>query len=213
MSGISGTILTFAILLYGVTGLQSSALVSYFVSIGITTAVTVISIFNSLTKRVFVHPDDKLFGNMFTYILFMAHTLTIGRFFPTDATKKLSYDAGVMILSVFIFVYLILYFGKSIGFHELIKDDASKRNKELVSRFVLFSVILGGVVLALKFLYDSLYVWVGYEWGVFIIGISTFLILLIIGVITWKKYEPVADLDVADEDTDDNDDNEVGNDN
>lgn len=200
LGGVASMLLFFAIILYRVDDIRQYTLYLYLASASITGVVTVASVFNSLTQRVFVHPDDKLVGNMFAYILFIAHILTIGHFFGDDfpQTERFSYDAGVLILTVFIFVYLVLMLGNRLGFHKMLKDDKLVRHKEVVSRFVLFSVLLGLVVLVLKFLFDTLYITVNsYEWSVFIIFLSTVGVMVLIGVLTWKKYEPVDEEQVS----------------
>ncbi|MBD3187144.1 hypothetical protein GF325_09970 [Candidatus Bathyarchaeota archaeon] len=176
-------------MLSGVAGLEFGSLIAYYVAMGFLVALILVSLVNSFTQKVYVHPDDKLFGNIFTYILFMAVILTLGNFFD-EQMKEFSYDAGVYILTTFVFVYLVLILARKIGFHELL-DDTNKREKELIARFILFSILVGAGLVFMKYLYDQLYEIMEYGWGVVIIGASTFIVIMLIGISSWKKYEPV----------------------
>ncbi|MHA1682336.1 MAG: hypothetical protein ACTSUE_15475 [Promethearchaeota archaeon] len=189
--GIAGTILFFAIALFSlhIPGLDFASLIAYYVAVGLLVVLILVSLVNSFTTKVFVHPDDKLFGNIFTFILFMAITLSLGHFFDDDM-KEFSYDSGVYILTTFVFIYCVLIIGRKIGFHELL-DDKSKREKELIARFILFSILIGALLVGMKYFYQILYDAFGYGWGVVIIGLSTFVVIMMIGLATWKKYEPV----------------------
>jgi hypothetical protein len=191
LGGVAGTILFFSVWLYSITILQVGATITYFVSVGLLGALIVISIINSFTTKTFVHPDDKIFGNTFTFILFMAELLTIGRFFPTVQVENFAYDAGVDVLTAFVFVYLVLYFGKAIGFIEMLETKL-RREKELSARFILLAILLGVILVFLKFIFDAIYTALGYNWGVFSIGIATFIVIMIIALLTWRKYEPVS---------------------
>lgn len=189
LGGVAGTILFFSVWLWSISILQFGATIAYFVSIGLLGALIVISIINSFTTKTFVHPDDKIFGNTFTFILFMAELLCIGRFFPT--ADSFAYDAGVDVLTAFVFVYLVLYFGKAIGFIEMLETKL-RREKELSARFILLAILLGVILVFLKFIFDAIYTALGYNWGVFSIGIATFIVIMIIAILTWRKYEPVS---------------------
>jgi hypothetical protein len=191
LAGIEGATLFFAILLQylGIAELQFGIQVTYYISLAMLGILILLSVINSFTQKVFVHPDDKLFGNIFCFILFMAEVLSFGHFFTEF--QKLAYDAGVSVLTIFVFVYLVLFFGKSIGFHDLL-DNNAKREKELIARFILFSILLGAILVALKFFYDWIYLTLGYGWGVFAIGMSTAAVIFFVGFLAWKKYEPIS---------------------
>ncbi|MFX0098336.1 MAG: hypothetical protein ACFFCS_02070 [Candidatus Hodarchaeota archaeon] len=198
LGGIAGVCLFFGILLQWMSGpnqlnvpmLAIGASITYYVAIGILGVLIVIAIYNSFTDKVFVHPDDKLFGNIFTFILFMALTLCFG-YFQDESLQKTSYDSGVILLLLFIFVYVMLFFAKKIGFHELLMDDQFKREKELMARFILFTVLLGALLVFLRMLFDVIYAYLSYNWGVLFVGLATFVVLMIVGLSTWRKYEPI----------------------
>ncbi|MHA1791556.1 MAG: hypothetical protein ACTSVI_02860 [Promethearchaeota archaeon] len=195
LGGIGGTLLVFAILLKwlskvvaGSEALSGIGTVTYFIAGALLIISIITSVINTFTQKVFVHPDDKLIGNIFAFLLFMAIILSFGYFY--DEHQKTSYDAGVIVLITSTFVYLVFIFGNIIGFHELL-DNTTKREKEFVARFILFSILIGGVMVGLKFLFDYLYSAWGYSNGVLIVGFVTFGIIILIGVTTWKKYEPI----------------------
>jgi hypothetical protein len=167
------------------------AMVTYYVAVGILVILIIIAVYNSFTDKVFVHPDDKLFGNIFTFILFMALTLSFGYFQDSLLLEKASYDAGVILLLLFIFVYVMLFFAKRIGFHELLMDDQFKREKELMARFILFTVLLGALLVVMKIVFDMIYESLNYSWGVLCVGLATFVVLMVVGLSTWRKYEPI----------------------
>ena len=150
LGGIAGTILFFAIILFNLDaalpGLALAGIVTYFIAIGMLGILVFISIFNTFKPKTFVHPDDKLWGNLFVFILFVIEVLTFGHFYQT--AEEVSYTAGVMILIVFVFVYLVQFFGKSIGFHDML-DSKAKKEKEIVARFILLAMFLGGILVGL----------------------------------------------------------------
>ncbi|NMC08361.1 MAG: hypothetical protein GYA24_24350 [Candidatus Lokiarchaeota archaeon] len=201
VGGIALAILVFAILLQFVPVIQSAAFISYIVSVCCLVALVLLSIISTFTQKTFIHPDDRLWGNTFCFILFMADTLALGHFFDplvygslvSDQVRLFSYNAGSSVLITFLLIYLVLFFSKKIGFHELIMGDPNKREKEIVARFILFSILLGAVLVGLKWLLDQLYLAVHYSLGVWIIMGISFGIIVLIAVTNWKKYAPVAD--------------------
>ncbi len=202
VGGISITILVFAILLQYL--IPAVALITYMISVGGLVVLVVISIISSFTQKIFIHPDDRLWSNTFTYILFMAVTLALGHFFnpavgdpPTQAfnesVRSFSYEAGAYVLITFVLIYLILFFSRKIGFHELIFEDSNKREKELVARFILFSILLGAVLVGLKYLLDKVYDLLQYTGGVWVIMSLSLVFIILISVLNWKKYSPITD--------------------
>ncbi|MEX2682839.1 MAG: hypothetical protein Q6373_014710 [Candidatus Sigynarchaeota archaeon] len=206
VGGIALAVLIVAILIQYVDVIQAAAFYAYIVSVCCLVVLVLLSIISTFTQKVFIHPDDRLWGNTFCFILFMADTLALGHFFDPDVygppgdpnslsnmMKIFSYNAGSSVLITFLLIYLVLFFSKKIGFHELIMGDPNKREKEIVARFILFSILLGAILIMLKFLLDQLYVSIGYTWGVWaIMGIS-FGVIILIAITNWKKYAPVAD--------------------
>ncbi len=204
VGGIAIAILIVAVLLQYVTIIQSAAFIAYLVSVCCLAVLVLLSVISTFTQKTFIHPDDRLWGNTFCFILFMADTLSLGHFFDpviygdgegslSTAMKEFSYNAGSSVLITFVLIYLVLFFSKKIGFHELIMGDPNKREKEIVARFILFSILLGAVLVGLRALLDQLFEILHYTWGVWLIMGISFCIIVLIAVTNWKKYAPVAD--------------------
>ncbi len=199
VGGIAAAILIIAILLQYVEVIRSAAFIAYLVSLCFLVALTIISVISTFTQKTFIHPDDRLIGNTVCFILFIAEMLAFGHFFDPSLgeisvnMRAFSYNAGSSVLITFLLIYLVLFFSKSIGFHELIAGDPNKREKEIVARFILFSILLGGILVALKFLLDQMYIELTYTWGVWLIMGISFAIIIAIFITNWRKYAPVAD--------------------
>ncbi len=208
VGGIALAILVFAVLLQYVTIIQFAAFYAYIVSVCCLAVLVLFSVISTFTQKTFIHPDDRLWGNTFCFILFMADTLALGHFFDPAVygtgvdslhviMKQFSYTAGSSVLITFLLIYLVLFFSKKIGFHELIMGDPNKREKEIVARFILFSILLGAILVALKFLLDLLYEALGFSIGVWIIMGISFGIIVLIAITNWKKYAPVSEAPTA----------------
>jgi len=157
-----------------------------------------LSVISTFQNRVFIHPDDRLFGNTLCFILFMADTLALGHFFPpgpaeNEMIRRFSYEAGSYVLITFVLIYLVLFFSRKIGFQELVAKDPEKREKEVVARFILFSILLGAILVGLKYLLDMLYGLLFYSGGVWIMMAASFVVIMLIALTNWKKYAPVAE--------------------
>jgi hypothetical protein len=171
---------------------------TYLISVICLVVLVILSVISTFQTKTFIHPDDRLFGNTLCFILFMADTLALGHFFPpgpliNETIRKFSYEAGSYVLITFVLIYLVLFFSKKVGFQELVAGDPGKREKEIVARFILFSILLGAILVSLKYLLDTLYGILTYTGGVWIIMAASFVIIMLIAVTNWKKYAPVTD--------------------
>jgi hypothetical protein len=202
VGGIALAILIMAIVLQYLVNvlpsIQTGIFITYLVSVCCLIFLVFLSVVSTFFSKAFIHPDDRLWGNTFCFVLFMADTLALGHFFPSgvavnEVIRKFSYEAGSYVLITFILIYLVLFFSKKIGFHEIILGDPNKREKEIVARFILFSILLGAILVSLKYLLDIMYGFVNYTGGVWIMMISSFGIIMLIAFTNWKKYAPVAD--------------------
>nr|MDO8110362.1 hypothetical protein [Candidatus Sigynarchaeota archaeon] len=197
-------ILIIAILFQYIEAVQPIVRIMYIISVVMLVVLVLLSVIATFQTKTFIHPDDRLFGNTFTWILFMADTLALGHFFPPKdglgveipfnlAVRTFSYEAGAYVLITFVLIYLVLIFSKKIGFHELIMGDPNKREKEIVARFILFSILLGAILVGLKYLLTVAYEVLTYTGGVWIIMGLSVVIILLIAITNWKKYAPVTD--------------------
>ncbi len=93
----------------------------------------------------FTHPDDMLFSNIFAFLYAVCAILSGGVFFHTETQQSLFFQLASMVIVAYGFLILLTILGPRLGVGALGEVD-SERGKENISRYMLFSLILGGLI-------------------------------------------------------------------
>lgn len=197
LSGIGLTLLAVTIgvkaLLDSVSATPEQLLYPFYIWIGallILAAVLIINMINTFTEMTgYVHPDDKMMSNMLVYMMALGTLLTYGLLDGVNTTTQgYLYDMGTMIVIAYIFLFVFVFFGSRIS-----AGAETGQIKEMTSRFMLISLILGvimaGAYLLLSIVKTSLtYGWASGVLMAFAVGL-VFVIVVFLG----RRYEPVGE--------------------
>jgi hypothetical protein len=93
----------------------------------------------------FTHPDDMLFSNIFAFLYAVCAILSGGVFFNSETQQGLFFQLASMVIVAYGFLILLTILGPRLGVGALGEVD-SERGKENISRYMLFSLILGGLI-------------------------------------------------------------------
>ncbi|MFW9843841.1 MAG: hypothetical protein ACFFEV_04635 [Candidatus Thorarchaeota archaeon] len=162
----------------------------WIIALGMLAVVLIISVINTFTEMTgFVHPDDKMMSNMLVFIHALGTLLCYGLLEGTDAaTQGYLFDMGTMIVIAYVFLFIFVFWGSRISV-----GAESGQIKEMTSRFMLVSLVLGvimaGVYLLMSLIKDSLtYGWASGVLMAFAVGL-VFVIVIFLG----RRYEPVGE--------------------
>ncbi len=193
LSGIGGAILFFAL------WLQSAEI--YFASFVPLAIVILISIIDTFFKEKwkigFVHPDDLLFGNIFSFLYVIAAILGGGYFFylgkltPWVGTTQADMAAAMFSYAVVIFVSFIFLWGLSqLGWIlEIIQGKGREVTKETTARFILFALILGIIMNLVLAGFNAFYQTAGFVVSTWILGGAVAAIMVLLGLVLRGRYE------------------------
>jgi hypothetical protein len=147
-----------------------------------------ITTFTELTG--FVVPEDKLVSNMFVYIQTLVTVLVLGFLFPGDPTlQETLFNVGAMIVIAYIFLFVFIFFSA-----EITEGSEQGQVKEMTSRFMLVSLLLGAIMAGIKVFLD--WVWsVTASYGLASLLLAIFAVVLVFGIVAYlgRRYEPVGD--------------------
>jgi hypothetical protein len=193
LSGIGLTLLAFTIIVKAIATQPDQVLYPFYiwmVALGILAVVIIISVINTFTELTgYVHPDDKMLSNMLVYLMAIATLLVYGLLEGVEELiQGYLYDMGTMIVIAYIFLFVFVFFGARIY-----QGTETGQVKEMTSRFMLISLVLGvimaGAYLLLRVVYDSLpYSWAAGVLMAFAVGL-VFVIVAFLG----RRYEPVGE--------------------
>lgn len=93
----------------------------------------------------FTHPDDMLFSNIFAFLYAVCAILAGGVFFNSETQQSLFFQLASMVIVAYGFLILLTILGPRLGVGALSEEDL-ERGKENISRYMLFSLILGGLI-------------------------------------------------------------------
>jgi len=161
----------------------------WLIALGVLVLVLVIAIINTFTEMTgYVHPDDKMMSNMLVYMMSIATLLTYGLLITDITIQGYLFDMGTMIVIAYIFLFVFQFYGSRIS-----EGAESGQTKEMTSRFMIVSLILGvvmaGVYLATSIIKDTL----SYGWAAGVLfGIAVLLVFSIV-IFLGRRYEPVGE--------------------
>ena len=159
-TGIGLAVLGIALLIpFLIPAVAVAALIPvYFGAVGVFAIVFISAFFTTFTEiGGFTHPDDKLFSNIFAFLYAVCAVLAGGYFYPKS--QRLFFDLTSMIVVAYGFLLLITILGPRLGVGSLAEAEMES-GKESVSRYMLFSLILGGIIglinMGFSFIFDTL---------------------------------------------------------
>lgn len=161
-------------------------------SLGVLAVVLIVSIINTFTEMTgYVHPDDKLYANTLVFIMTLGTILTFGLLegFDTAEIQGSLFNMGTMIVIAYIFLFIFVFFGSRIS-----TGAETGQIKEMTSRFMLVSLILGAIMAGVNFalnwiwLFTASYAWAAGALFVFAIAL-VFIIVFFLG----RRYEPLGE--------------------
>ncbi|MCF2137039.1 MAG: hypothetical protein K9W43_07300 [Candidatus Thorarchaeota archaeon] len=152
--------------------------------------VVIMSVINTFTEITgFVHPEDKLISNMFVYLMAIATVLIFGALDEGAVFQEILFNIASMIVIAYVFLFIFTYFSRTIT-----EEGQMGQVKEMTARFMLVSLVLGGIMAAL--LVGLKAVWdlsASYEWAAGALGIFAVALVVIIVLALGHKYEPVGE--------------------
>ena len=195
LSGLGLASLAFTIVVKAIATQPDQVLYPFYIwiiALGILGGVLIMNLISTFTELTgYVHPDDKMVSNMLVYVMALATLLVYGLLDGIGVTSTIQgylYDMGTMIVIAYIFLFVFVFFGARIY-----QGTEKGQVKEMTSRFMLISLVLGvimaGAYLLLKVVYDVL----KYSWGSAVLMAFAAILVLIIVVFLGRRYEPVGE--------------------
>ncbi len=161
-------------------------------SLGVLAIVLLVSIVNTFTEMTgFVHPDDKLYANTLVFIMTLGTILTFGLLegFDTAEIQGSLFNMGTMIVIAYIFLFIFVFFGTRIA-----EGAETGQVKEMTSRFMLVSLILGAIMAGVNFALN--WIWLlteSYAWAAGTLFLFAIALVFIIVIFLGRRYEPVGE--------------------
>ncbi len=156
--------------------------------LGVVVLMSSITTFTELTG--FVHPEDKLVSNMFVYIQALTTILILGVLYPNDPNLQESlFNVAAMIVIAYVFLFVFIFFSA-----EITEGSEQGQVKEMTSRFMLVSLLLGAIMAGIKVFLDWVWFASG-SYGIAAIILAIFAVVLVFGIVAYlgRRYEPVGD--------------------
>ena len=193
VAGIGLAVLAFAAILHyllsGIVELAGVALITWTVAAGLLVLVLIFAVLNTFTEVTgFVHPEDKLIANMFVFIMAIATILIYGIFPDLAVTQDSLFRTASMIVIAYVFLFVFTYFSSTIT-----EGADMSQVKEMTSRFMLVSLLLGAIMAGLMLLLDWIMITLSYEWASVSLGGFAVALVFIMAFALGRKYEPVGE--------------------
>ena len=161
-------------------------------SLGVLGIVLLVSIVNTFTEMTgFVHPDDKLYANTLVFIMTLGTILTFGLMegYETAEIQNALFNMGTMIVIAYIFLFIFVFFGTRIA-----EGSETGQVKEMTSRFMLVSLILGAIMAGVNFALNWIWLFTAsYAWAAGTLFLFAIALVFIIVVFLGRRYEPVGE--------------------
>ncbi|MFO7835806.1 MAG: hypothetical protein R6V83_04055 [Candidatus Thorarchaeota archaeon] len=192
IAGIGLTILGFSVilkyLLQGVPAQENTPFITWVVGAALMILVVVFSLISTFTELTgFVHPEDKLMSNIFVFLMAIATILIYGIF--NTAVQDTVFEMASMIVIAYVFLFIFSYFSTTIT-----EGADISQVKEMTSRFMLVSLLLGSLMAGLMVGLDWIRISVGsYEWAAVALGAFAVGLVLTMGIALGRRYEPVGE--------------------
>ncbi len=196
LSGIGITVLGFAAIIkfmlqaLSITG-TLYPLEAWIVGAALLVVVLIMSSINTFTEKTgFVNPEDKLVSNMFVFMTAIFAILIYGYLDPVDPVLQASlFNIATMIVIAYVFLFVFVYFSGTIT-----KGSEKGQIKELTSRFMLVSLLLGVVMAVVKVGFDWILTTVNfYEGAAVALGLFAVFLVVVTVMFLGRKYEPVGE--------------------
>jgi cytochrome bd-type quinol oxidase subunit 2 len=160
----------------------------WLIALGILAIVVVIGVINTFTEMTgFVHPDDKMYSNMLVYVMALGTLLVCGLLQGVDTTiQGYLFNMGTMIVIAYIFLFVFVFFGGKIA-----KGAEEGQVKEMTSRFMLVSLILGVAMAGAHLFLNIIYSTFSYGWAAAVLMVFAVALVLLMVLYMGRKYEPV----------------------
>ena len=161
-------------------------------ALGVLGIVLITSIITTFTEATgFVHPDDKLYANTLVFIMTLGTILTFGLMSGFDSAEIQSslFNMGTMIVIAYIFLFIFVFFGSRIS-----SGAETGQIKEMTSRFMLVSLILGAIMAGVNFALNWIWLFTAsYAWAAGTLFLFAIVMVLIIVFFLGRRYEPVGE--------------------
>ena len=147
-TGIGLTVLGIAVFIpVLIPEVETEALIPIYIAAIALFAIVFVSAFITTFTELggFTHPDDMLFSNIFAFLYAVCAILAGGVFFNTETQQSLFFQLASMVIVAYGFLILLTILGPRLGVGALSEEDL-ERGKENISRYMLFSLILGGLI-------------------------------------------------------------------
>jgi hypothetical protein len=162
----------------------------WIIALAMLAVVLIISVINTFTEITgFVHPDDKMMSNMLVYIMALGTLLVYGLLDGIDAiTQGYLFDMGTMIVIAYIFLFIFNFYGNKIS-----EGAATGQAKEMTSRFMLVSLVLGVIMAGVNLLMNIVYGSLSYGWAAGVLMVFAVVLVFMIVIFLGRRYEPVGE--------------------
>jgi len=162
----------------------------YFGAVGIFVIVFISAFFTTFTEMGgYTHPDDQLFSNIFAFIYAVCAILSGGVFFPLQ--QRNIFDFATMIIVAYGFLLLLTVLGPTLGLGALAEEEM-ERGKHNISRYMLFSLILGGIIGGIKMAFGIVFDQFGFNIAAVGLIAITALVVVLMGLFFRIQYAEVA---------------------
>jgi len=193
LSGIGLTLLAFTLVVKAIATQPEQVLYPlyiWFIALGMLAVVLIISVINTFTEMTgFVHPDDKMMANMLVFIMAIGTLLVYGLLEGVDTIiQGYLFDMGTMIVIAYIFLFIFNFYGSKIS-----EGAETGQVKEMTSRFMLVSLILGVIMAGVNLMMNIFYELFGYAWGSGILMLFAVGLVFMIVIFLGRRYEPVGE--------------------
>ncbi|MGQ4872407.1 MAG: hypothetical protein ACP6IT_11330 [Candidatus Thorarchaeota archaeon] len=195
LAGIGLAVLGFAVVLkymlasLNVTG-STYPYYAWLGGAGLLAVVLIMSVINTFTELTgFVHPEDKLISNMFVYLMAIATVLIFGILDEGQAFQETLFNIASMIVIAYVFLFIFVYFSQAIT-----EGSEIGQVKEMTARFMIVSLILGGIMAALLVGLRAIWDYFGlYESAAAALGLFAVALVVFIVLLLGRRYEPVGE--------------------
>jgi hypothetical protein len=173
----------------GVTA-TSIPLYAWLIAVGLLAVVVVMSVLNTFTEVAgYVHPEDKLVGNMFVFLMAIGAVLMFGILDEGEAYQNQLFDMASMMVIAYVFLFIFVFFMKTIT-----EGGEMGQVKEMTARFMLIALLLGAVMAGLLFVLDAIQAtFASYEIAAATLGIFAFAMVVVVVFALGRRYEPVGE--------------------
>lgn len=189
-TGIGLAVLGIAVFIpFLITGVEPEDLIPVYIgAIGIFAIVFISAFFTTFTEiGGYTHPDDMLFSNIFAFLYAVCAVLAGGIFFPTPETQELIFDLASMIIVAYGFLILLTVLGPRLGVGSLAEEEL-ERGKQSISRYMLFSLIIGGIIGLINMGFGMIYTQLGFNWAAVGLIAITAIVVVFMGFFFRTQY-------------------------